>query len=67
MDRGLIKAQLLPIYYWSGLVLVGISVDIYAMVGVVVIVKVSVVGQKSVGGQTKDVVPSDALDQIEFI
>ena len=52
---------------WSGLVMVGISVDIYAMVGVVVIVKVSVVGQKSVGGQTKDVVPSDALDQIEFI
>ena len=36
MDRGLIKAQLLPIYYWSGLVLVGISVDIYAMVGEVV-------------------------------
>ena len=47
---------------WSGLVTVGISVDIYAMVGVVVIVKVSVVGQKSVDGQTKDVAPSDASD-----
>ena len=28
---------------------------------------ICVVGQKSVDGQTKDVVPSDALDQIEFI
>ena len=26
-------AQLLPIYCWSGLVAVGISVDVYAMVG----------------------------------